>query len=121
MKCWNKDKYVRTFGKYYNGSQINFLLQNWHSIDCLEIVFKDGKKELRIYEIKTKNEYEKKLYFKPKITASTIEIYNKARSLGFSVYFAEILLKENWNYETNLSKFKEKNFVVDRPKLYDKK
>jgi len=120
MKCWNNEKYFRTFGKYFNSSQIHFIQQNWHSHDCLEIFFNNGKKELRMYEIKTKNE-NKRLHYKPKITQSTLILYQEAEKIGFHVYLAQVVLKEVWNFDTHLERFAPELFVLDKPKLYDKK
>ena len=93
-KCWKLEKYLMTFGKYYTPKQLQFIKEYWHSLDCLEICYVKGKKEKRLYEIKTKNEYSREIRFKPKITESSVNLYEEASHIGFSVYFAEVLWKD---------------------------
>ena len=110
-----------TFGKYLTAKQIMFIKENWSSLDSLEICFENGKKEVRLYEIKTKNEYNKKLSFKQKISEYSLSLYEYAKTIGFSVYFAEVFFKNDWNYDIKIIPFDVNFFCIDQPKPYDKK
>jgi hypothetical protein len=119
-KFFNKTKYFIIFGKYFSPHQIDFMRRNWYSIDAIEISFVNGSKEIILYEIKTKNEYNQKLFFKPKMTLATHHLYNEAKKIGLQVKLATVHFYTNWDYEVTLSEFTESNYCVDKPKLYDK-
>ncbi|MFP4403216.1 MAG: hypothetical protein ACLFPJ_02610 [Candidatus Woesearchaeota archaeon] len=120
-KYWNKRKYFEIFGKYLNDKQINFLNKYWHSLDAIEIVFINKTKNVFLYEIKTKNIYNKSLGFKPKITKSSVLLYKKAIELDFKVNLAFVCFYNDWNYSVKIVDFSENNYYIDSKKLYDKK
>lgn len=119
-KCWKPDRYLLTFSKYYNTEQINFIRNNWHSLDSLEITYKKGFKENRLYEIKTKNMYRKLMFKKHKITRAALDMYIQAQKMGFSVYLAEVFFLDDWNYHVKIKPFAGDLFFVDEMKKYDK-
>ncbi len=119
-KYWNKKKYFEIFGKYLNNKQIDFLNKHWHSLDAIEIVFKNGTKKVFLYEIKTKNIYNKPLNFRPKITRSTVLLYERAIEFGFEVNIVFVCFHNDWNYSVKYTEFSEKNYYIDSQKPYDK-
>ncbi|MBS3121505.1 hypothetical protein J4434_01295 [Candidatus Woesearchaeota archaeon] len=119
-KFFNKNKYSLIFGRYFNEAQIRFLIDNWYSIDAIEILFERGRNKIILYEVKTNNYERIEKGFRTKITQSTVDIYNKAKKLGFDVKTAYVLLLDNWNYGVEINEFKAEDFCVDRPKVYDK-
>ena len=119
-KYWNKLKYMQIFGKYMNSVQREFILTNWHSLDAIEITFTNGKKQITLYEIKTKNEYNVKLFFKLKMTESTHRIYQIAKKAGFNTKIAIVHFTDDWNYYTKIVEFNEASYCIDKPKKYDK-
>lgn len=119
-RFFNKNKYFSIFSKYFNQEQLGFLQQNWFSIDAIDLIFVDGKKQIILYEIKTRNKYRKELYFKPKMTLETHNVYNQAKSLDFSTKIATVWLYDNWDYDVEIKDFNERDYYIDKPKLYDK-
>ena len=120
-KFFRKDKYFPIFGKHFTPEQKEFLQNNWYSIDAIDILFSNGQKEVILYEVKTRNKYNKELYFKPKMTLETHNLYNSAKSLNFSVKIVTVWLYDNWEYDLEIKDFDEKDYYIDTPKLYDKK
>ncbi|MBW2986507.1 hypothetical protein KY333_04010, partial [Candidatus Woesearchaeota archaeon] len=91
------------------------------SIDAIKISFDKGKK-IYLYEIKTKNKYQKpRSYWKIKFTQSTVNIYREALKLGFEVKIAIVWLLDDWNYEIQFQDFKTADYCIDKPKKYDLK
>lgn len=118
-KFFNKNKFINLFQKQINAEKLNFLINNWYSIDALEL--DKVNRIIILYEIKTKNKYNNKLdLYKPKMTLATHKLYNKAKELGFSVKLAIVLLLKDWNYEIKIENFDSINYCIDKPKIYDK-
>ncbi len=113
------NKYFSTTGTYLTREQIEFLKTHWYSIDAVELRFEQGKKVLTLYEVKTKNKYTTELWYKPKMTLSTHEIYNKAKLLGFTVQLATVTLHDNWDYDVTTTEFDQKYYCIDVLKRYD--
>ena len=116
-KYWNKRKYFEVFGKHLTQLQIQFINRHWYSLDALEISF--NPKKVTLYEIKTRNIYSTELGFKPKITESTVVIYEKGIAAGLNVKIALVELHSDWNYKVNVVDFNEDNYCIDKPKKYD--
>jgi hypothetical protein len=117
-KFFNRDKYFFIFGKYLSEAQADFLRQNWHSVDGIELSFERGKRII-LYEVKTKNEYKVHLGFKPKMTLATHTLYQKAKSLGFVVKLAIVHFHEDWNYSVTVDDLNPGGYCIDAPKKYD--
>ena len=114
----NRKFFFNAYQQFLIKEQITFLDQNWYSLDAIECSFKERK--ITIYEIKTKNKYAFDLGYKPKASASTIIIYEKALTLGFVVKSAEVILYENWNFCVEIKNYSKNNYCIDKPKKYDK-
>ena len=112
-------KYLSLYGNYLKREQIEFLQTHWYSIDSIEILFEQGRKIVTLYEIKTKNKYATELWYKPKMTLATHELYNTAKTIGFIVQIATVTLYENWEYTVTYTEFDEKYYCIDKPKKYD--
>ncbi|MBI4919546.1 hypothetical protein HY837_06450 [archaeon] len=119
-RFFSKQKYFTIYRRHLTESQLNFIKDNWYSIDAIEVIFEKRKKEVILYEVKTKNKYAVDLAFMPKMTLSTHQVYNKAKELGFIVKLAIVELHENWEYTINLMDFSEEKYCIDTPKKYDK-
>ncbi len=100
------------FMTYYDIKDIKkeFLLSNWFSVDGIKVI---GSRVL-LFEIKTKNQYKKNLNYKEKISKNSLNIYIKAKELGFDVRFVSVKLFENWNYEIEIKKFNPEEFCIDK-------
>lgn len=120
-KFFRKDKYIPIFGKHFTPEQIEFLQNNWYSIDAIDILFSNGKKEIVLYEIKTRNRYNKELDFKPKMTQETHNLYHHAKTLNFSVKIVTVWLYDDWEYDLETKEFDAKDYYIDAPKRYDHK
>jgi len=118
-KFFNKQKYLSVFDNYLSDKQKQFLLENWYSVDGIELQFDSGYKQIILFEIKTRNRYYPDKKFKPKMTLRTHEIYNKSREFGFMPVIATVWLEENWNFDIELTEFDEKYYCIDKPKPYD--
>jgi len=103
------------FGEHFNEEQKSFLINNWYSIDAIDIF-----PNITLYEVKTRNRYTKPLYFKPKMTLQTHNLYNEAKKLKFNVVLITIWLNKDWDYEVEMQEFNEKNYCIDKPKIYDR-
>jgi len=117
-KFFNKNKFFSIFGNRISKDKHEFLVLNWYSIDGIE--FDNLNRNIILYEIKTKNEYKKKLHFKPKMTLSTHLLYNQAKNLGFVVKLVIVLLYENWDFGIRIEDFDESKYCIDKPKRWDK-
>jgi len=117
VRFFNKNKFIQLFKTYLNKKQINFLNYYWYSLDAIKI----NSKEIVLYEIKTKNKYKSKLFFKPKMTKSTHEMYILAKKLGFKVKLTIVEFHENWQYEIHINSLEEKDYCIDQIKKYDRK
>ncbi len=120
LKFWNKNKYFSIFEKYLSFEQCKFIAKYWNSIDSIEISFTNKKKEIILYEIKTKNVYRKKIHYKLKITKNIVDIFSEAKSLGFLTKSAIVLFYDNWNYSVEIEDFDQSKFYIDKLKIYDK-
>lgn len=123
-KFFSRPKYFAVFGKYLNKEQYGFLGENWYSLDAIEIMFRSGQPELILYEIKTKNKYPDNLPFnsmKQKMTLSTHDLYNLAKTLGFTIKIATVYLEDGWDYSVRIYDFDRKYYCIDKDKAYDKK
>ena len=116
---FNRQKYQNIFGKHLSNEQRQFIYTNWYSLDGIEIKYEKGAKEVILFEIKTKNEYCKELWFKPKVTRNTYHMYIKAQEIGFSVKLAVVIFRKNWNYDIKIQEFDKCNICIDKPKEYD--
>lgn len=117
-KFFSKTKFRDLFQKQISKEKLDFLINNWHSIDALKLD-KDNKKII-LFEVKIRNKYSKELKFKPKMTLSTHELYNHAKEMGFVVKLATIWLFYNWKYDVEITEFNSSNYYIDKPKKYDK-
>jgi hypothetical protein len=123
-KFFNKNKYFLEFGNGFSEEQIQFLSENWYSIDAIEFFYDSGVRKTILFEIKTLNDF----YFEklkginkiPKFTKNTWDMYHLALNKGFDVKVAIIWLKNNWNYEIEIIDIDKCRYVIDDPKIYDK-
>jgi hypothetical protein len=123
-KFFNKNKYFLQFGDRFLEQQIQFLNENWHSIDAIEFIYEKGMRKTTLFEIKTLNDF----YFEklnginriPKFTKNTLDMYHLALDKGFDVKVAVIWLKNSWNYDVEIIDFDKCKHIVDDTKLYDK-
>ncbi|MFA5173982.1 MAG: hypothetical protein WC438_02255 [Candidatus Pacearchaeota archaeon] len=122
-KFFNRVKYLEIFSWFFDEPKITFLKENWYSIDAIELDYKNKKPIL--FEIKTLNDF---YYAKlnginriPLFSQSTIDIYKKALDLGFEIKIAKIWLKKDWNYNVEITDFEDTNYIVSKPRRYDKK
>ena len=120
-KFFNKNKYMAVFRRHFTPIQQEFLFENWHSLDAIDIIFETGIKRIILYEIKTRNKYEQELHHKPKMTLETHHLYNQAKELGFITKIATVWLLNDWKYDLEIKDFDEKDYYIDSPKLYDKR
>jgi len=118
-RFFNRNKYAKIFEKYYSQDQINFLMNNWYSIDALEIKFVEKKTQFLLYEIKAKNAYAGK--WPHKMTSSTVEMYKNAIALGFESKLVTVWFHDNWKFDVQIEDIEKANWTIDRPKLYDQK
>ncbi|MFQ5620654.1 MAG: hypothetical protein ACE5FT_02320 [Candidatus Nanoarchaeia archaeon] len=65
------------------------------------------------------NKYRSNLKYKPKMTASSYEIYSQAKELGFNVKLAFVILKDDWEYDVVIDKLSRDKLYIDKPKRYD--
>jgi len=119
-KFFNKSKYFFIFGKYFDEKQLLFLQENWYSIDAIEIIFVEGKKQILLYEIKTRNRYRKELSYKPKMTEASHILYNSSKDYGFIPKLVTVWLHDSWEYDINIEDFHEELYCIDKPKKYDR-
>ncbi|MEK6900400.1 MAG: hypothetical protein AABX05_04725 [Nanoarchaeota archaeon] len=119
-KFFNQNKYFFVFGKYFNEKQLKFLQENWYSLDAIEINFAQGKQQIFLYEIKTRNKYRRELGYKPKMTEASHILYNQSRDYGFIPKLVTVWLYDNWNYDLNIEDFHEELYCIDKPKKYDR-
>lgn len=119
-KFFNKDKYFFIFGKYFDSNQLQFLKENWYSIDAIEIMFLEGKTQFLLYEIKTRNKYAKKLSYKPKMTEASHILYSSFRDYGFIPKLVTVWLHDNWEYIIEIENLHEGLYCIDKPKKYDR-
>src|SRR3989338_2556668 len=66
-KFFNRSKYIDIFGHYFRNDQLKFLKDNWFSIEAIEIKVTDGRPLIFLFEIKTRNKYEKDLGYATKM------------------------------------------------------
>jgi hypothetical protein len=120
-KYWNKEKYFRIFGKYLTRAQETFVRENWFSLDGLEIEATRERTTVTIYEIKTGTDYQQNMRFKPKMTASTAQLYAEAQRRGFLVRFAVVRFYTDWHFGVEIKDYDPAHYCVDAPKRYDKR
>lgn len=113
-----KKVFINYYIKFLSQKQISFLELNWYSLDAVEYSYSD--KKVIIYEVKTRNKYSVEIPYKPKATASSIQIYETAKSSGFVIKSVTVYLHDNWQYEVKIEDYSEKNYFIDRTKKYDK-
>lgn len=111
-----RHKILNLLAQFLTQEQLEFLKDNWYSVDGLELI----KNKVILYEIKTRNRYKVPLWYKPKTTSSTINIYSDAIKLGFTVKTVFVWLEEDWNYSLEIKEFDLNRLHEDKPKLYDK-
>ena len=117
-KFFNKNKFFSKFDNIIGKEKRDFLFNNWFSIDAVE--FDKSSMKIVLYEIKTRNKYNKELHFKPKMTLATHKIYTEALRIGFIVKIATVWLCDNWDYNVVLSDFDDSQYCIDKPKKWDK-
>jgi len=118
VRFFSSNKFATIFNKVLEKAQVDFLLENWYSLDAIE--YMGDQKKFILYEIKTRNHYRKELGFKPKMTKSTRDLYSQARQLGFVVKCATVWLYENWEFNAQIEEYDEKMFYIDKEKQYDR-
>lgn len=101
--------------------QIDFLRKNWLSLDCIELIYNQGKINLVLYEVKTKNYIENRpAHWKHCISQSEVNIYEEAKKLDINVKIAFVNLYENWEYDVKMEPFSIDVFHISVPRKYDK-
>ncbi len=118
-KFFNRSKYIDIFGHYFRNDQLKFLKDNWFSIEAIEIKVTDGRPLIFLFEIKTRNKYEKDLGYATKMTEFCHDLYSAASELGFVTKVATVWLYENWNYKVDIEDFDSYDYYIDSPKKYD--
>jgi len=122
-RFFNKSKYFNLFGKKFSKVELDFLDRNWFSIDAIEFDYTKTPRRVVLFEIKTLNNYSdytfRKSYWLPKMTLSTSGIYKEALKKGFEVKVATVWLKDNWDYDVEITDFEKFKYVIDKPKKYD--
>lgn len=113
MSC---SKCLWVIGKYLTSAQRFFMMQHWHSFDVVE--YNDGK--LCLYEVKVRNEYQKKKNLKPKMTLASYQMYEEAGKAGFEVKVAFVEFLDNWEYNVEVVDLTADSCYVDKPKKYDR-
>jgi len=124
-KFFNRDKYFEIFKDKLSEEERGFLYKNWFSIDALEFDYNKNPRKVVLFEIKTLNDF----YYQkmnglnriPKITLNTFNLYNEALKKGFDVKIAIVWLKENWDYNIEITDFNKCKYLIDKSKKYDKK
>jgi len=123
-KFFNKNKYFYIFGDKLSEEEKDFIEKNWFSIDAIELDYTKNPRKVILFEIKTLNDYGENVLRKniwlPKMTLATSDMYKEALKRGFDVKVAIIWLKDNWNYSIELTDFEKANYIIDKPKQYDK-
>jgi hypothetical protein len=109
-----KEHAKKQLREIYNVEQIKFLMDNWDTIDAIDI------EEPKIYEIKTKScNYGN---YKIRMMANCHNTLKKANNLGIKPILAKIKLEEDWLYliiESDYLKIqKELDIIV--PTKYNK-
>ncbi len=125
-KFFNLKKYLSLFENRFSTEQINFLKENWFSLDGIEFDYSLGKPQAVLTEIKTMNEQiNPKANWMPSMSYSSYTIYKKALELGFSVKMAIVWLYDNWDYDIEIKDFKSlipyEDYYIDKNAKYDKK
>ena len=116
VRFHNKKKFFEIYENILSSEQKSFLDQNWYSLDSIEVI----GNEIFLYEIKTRNKYQKLIHFKPKMTLETHNLYNEAKKCGFLTKIATVWLLDDWNYNVEITDFEENFYCIDKPKRYDK-
>ena len=115
VRFHNKNKFLEVWNRILTSDQKEFIYKNWYSLDAIEVV----NNQVILYEIKTRNSYRKPLYFKPKMTLQTHNLYLEAKRLGFIIKLVTIWLFDDWNYDVEISDLNEKDYCIDKEKIYD--
>src|SRR3989338_5201961 len=95
VRFHNKNKFLEVWNRILTSDQKEFIYKNWYSLDAIEVV----NNQVILYEIKTRNSYRKPLYFQPKMTLQTHNLYLEAKRLGFIIKLVTIWLFDDWNYD----------------------
>ena len=112
-----KSWYIETHCQQLSDAQHEFLQKYWYSLDAISV----DTTKITLYEVKTRNEYSyNNPQWKNKFTKSTVDIYRKALSLGFTVLVATVVLHKNWQYDILLEPFDHAIYCIDAPKKYDR-
>jgi len=118
-RFFNRLKYLEVFGKYLDKKQAIFISKNWYSLDAVKLSFVNGEKKIILYEVKTRNVYNRKIFSKPKMTLETHKLYNTAKSLGFVTKLATVWLHDCWIYDIEINELNKNLYCIDKPKKYD--
>ena len=119
-KFTNKHRFTQNYPFYVSEDKMNFLFDNWHFIDAFGL--DSINRTLIIYEIKVKDDYENANdFWKIRMTASTVDIFNKAVAIGVNVKVVTVHLYDDWNFDFDLKDFTESDYCINKPKFWDKK
>ena len=113
----NKERWFNYFSKYLTSEQIFFLDFAWTSLDCVEVIDKDTKPKIYLYESKTVNAKYLHYRCKPDMTINTIKLYEEALKLGFLVKIVLVLFHVDWKYSLEFKDFSELNYRVAKQKF----
>jgi hypothetical protein len=117
-KFFNKNKFMEIFSKYLTNDQIEFINNNWYSIDAVEF----NQKEKVLYEIKSKKAiYANKTQWPLKITKNTFDLYSRSKKVGFIPKVAIVWFHQDWKYDIEIKQFESVHWSIDKPKKWDKK
>lgn len=107
-----REQAIKQLQETYNKEQINFLLNNWDTIDAINI------KETKIYEIKTKScDYGK---YKIRVMANCHNTLKKASKIGIKPILAKIIFEEDWLYRVVEKDYLLEDLEVIIPRKYNK-
>ena len=53
------------------------------------------------------------------MTLQTHNLYLEAKRLGFIIKLVTIWLFDDWNYDVEISDLNEKDYCIDKEKIYD--
>lgn len=103
---------LRQVEKVYTKEQIDFLSENWDTIDAIDSC------EPKVYEIKTKScDYGK---YKARVMANCHNTLKKSAKLGIKPILAKVILEEDWLYRVVEIDYLRADVNVIMPKKYNK-
>ena len=104
------DEILKKYRMSFNESlsdKIGFLKNNWNRCDLVEFELTSKREiiEIRLYEVKTKHMNAKKPYFEM-CQSNYIAMNQATKELNIPVFFASIIMFENWRFSLNCIPYK---------------